>query len=81
MMANFDSGVKGYMIGACEIRQGFPIDHKNNYYIACKYCRFLISQRRCVITDELVPFPETHIGYNCPFEFNEINYTEESEEE
>lgn len=76
----FESGVKGYMIGRCEITQGFPIDMKDSYHVACKYCRFLVSSRKCVITDELVPFPEMHIGYNCPFSFNEINFTEENEE-
>lgn len=72
-----DSGVKGYMLGTTTVSMGFPIDHKGGYHIACKYCRFLISSRRCVITDELVPFPESHVGSQCPFEFKEIDYTKE----
>lgn len=39
-----DSGVKGYMIGTTVVKQGFPIDTKDVYHIACKYCRFLISR-------------------------------------
>ena len=72
-----DSGVKGYMLGTTTVTMGFPIDHRGRYHIACKYCRFLISTRRCVITDELVPFPESNVGCQCPFEFKEIDYTKE----
>ena len=75
-----DSGVKGYMIGEATVKQGFPIDTKDVYHIACKYCRFLISQRKCVLTEELVPFPETHTGYQCPFHFRELELDEEDKE-
>lgn len=64
-MADFESGVSRYIIGQTEISQGFPVDHKGKAYVACKYCRFFIG-KHCIITSEIVPFPETHIGNECP---------------
>lgn len=63
-----ESGVSGYVVGRAEVSTGFPIDDKGRWHIACKYCRFF-NGKRCVITNEIVPFPETHIGNECTFKF------------
>ncbi len=75
-----ESGVKGYLIGACEVSVGFPIDYKDKYHLACKYCKFLISSRRCNLTDEVVAFPESYIGNQCPFSFKELDYEDNKED-
>ena len=68
-MANeIESGVASYLIGKTTISVGFPIDHNGRWHVACKYCRFFIG-KHCVATDEIPPFPETHIGYDCPLKF------------
>lgn len=73
---DISSGVKGYIIGRCEVQTGFPIDLKDRYHIACKYCRFFIG-KRCVITDEIVPWPESYTGNECPFKFELGEYDDE----
>ncbi|WP_407397739.1 hypothetical protein [Treponema sp.] len=67
----FDSGVSSYITGVTEITQGFPVDHKGKAYVACKYCRFFIG-RHCIITSEIVPFPDTHIGRECPLVMEDV---------
>ena len=62
---SLESGVSGYKMGVCEVHIGFPVDEKGKAYVACKYCDFFVN-RHCVITNEIVPFPETHIGNTCP---------------
>ena len=72
-----ESGVKGYLIGHTAIEIGFPIDFKDNCLLACKFCK-LYNGRRCIVTDEIIPFPDNHIGECCPLEFQET--TTESED-
>lgn len=67
-----DSGVKAYLIGKAIVKNGFPIDFKGKMYVSCEHCRYYRNQsRKCGLTEELVPFPATHIGNECPFEFEE----------
>lgn len=73
-----ESGVKGYLIGRTAIEIGFPIDFKDNCLLACKYCK-LFNGKRCMITDEIVPFPDNHIGEYCPMEFQETTTQEDKE--
>lgn len=72
-----ESGVKGYLKGRTAIEIGFPIDFKDNCLLACKFCK-LYNGRRCIVNDELIPFPDNHIGEYCPLEFQET--TTESED-
>lgn len=69
MVANFDSGVKGYVTGKYTIRVHFPIDFKDNAEICCRHCPFLSSnERMCQLNKEPVAFPNKFVGYNCPLE-------------
>lgn len=78
-MPNFDSGVKGYIKGACTVEVNFPIDIKGNPDVSCKQCPFYRQNyRRCGLNDSIVAFGEKYIGQNCPLQFTgEIKEEEE----
>jgi hypothetical protein len=66
-MANFESGVKGYVTRQFVVKVHFPVDFKDRAHIACKYCPFLSSNRcMCQLNKAPVAFPETNIGEWCP---------------
>ena len=66
-MANFDSGVKGYVTGQYLVKVHFPIDFRDNVAIACKYCQFLSSnERMCQLNKMPVAFPNKYVGDFCP---------------
>lgn len=68
-MACFDSGVKDYITGRCEITVHFPVDFRDNPAIACKYCPYLSSNERiCQLNKQPVAFPEKYVGDSCPLE-------------
>ena len=73
-----ESGVKGYLIGRISMEIGFPIDFKDNCLLACKYCK-LFNGKRCIVTDEIIPFPDNHIGEYCHLEFLETTTQEDKE--
>lgn len=66
-MANFDSGVKGYIKARAVVEVNFPIDWKDNADIACKHCQFYIrATQRCALNQEIVNYPEKYVGHECP---------------
>ena len=66
-MANFESGVKGYITGTYTIEVHFPIDFKDNAEIACKHCQYLSSnERMCQLNKMPVAFPNKYVGDFCP---------------
>lgn len=66
-MANFDSGVKGYVTVQYLVKVHFPIDFRDNAEIACKHCPYLSSNgRMCQLNKEPVAFPNTYVGDYCP---------------
>lgn len=73
-MANFDSGVKEFITLECKVKVHFPVDWKDRAEVACKHCPFLSSnERMCQLNKQPVAFPNTNIGYWCPF----VNQNEE----
>ena len=69
-MANFDSGVKRYIIGTCQIKVGFPVDNRDRADVSCNQCRFYSrSTKSCKLNNQLCYYPETHIGAYCPLTF------------
>ena len=73
-MANFESGVKGFVKAYAVVQIGFPIDWRGNAEIACKHCNFFIrATQRCALNQEVVNFPEKYVGANCPLEIIEEN--------
>lgn len=68
-MANFDSGVASYIKGRVTLEVGFPVDNKGRAEIACKHCRFFVrATMRCGLNQEVVNFPDSYVGANCPLE-------------
>ena len=66
-MANFESGVKGYVTGQYLVNVNFPIDFKDNVEIACKHCQYLASnERMCQLNKKPVAFPNKYVGDFCP---------------
>jgi len=64
---NFDTGVSRYIIGVGTVKNYFPVDHRGNEYTVCEHCDFYIMRnRRCALTNELLPFPTTARGRECP---------------
>lgn len=68
-MANFDTGVKGYVKASAVVEVYFPIDWKDNAEIACKHCNFFVrATNRCGLNQTIVNFPEKFVGEYCPLE-------------
>ena len=66
-MANFESGVAGYVKGLYLVEVNFPIDNKGSAEIACKHCPFLSSNERlCQLNKKPVAFPNKYVGDYCP---------------
>ena len=72
-MANFDSGVKGYVKANCTVTVYFPIAYnKDKAEIACKHCPYLsTNERMCQLNKQPVAFPNQYVGQMCPLE--EVN--------
>ena len=71
-MANFESGVKGYITGTYTVAVRFPIDFKDNAEIACKHCPYLSSnERMCQLNKTPVAYPNKYVGDFCPLEREE----------
>jgi hypothetical protein len=80
-MANFDNGVKRYIIAQAVVTVGFPVDWKDNAEIACKHCNFFVrATQRCGLTQQIVNFPERYVGTECPLvPIEEVEETENKE--
>lgn len=66
-MANFESGVSGYVSAYATVTVNFPIDNKGVADISCKRCPFLSSnERMCQLNKEPVAFPNKYVGDLCP---------------
>lgn len=71
-MANFESGVKGYITGTYLVEVHFPIDWKDNAEICCRHCQFLSSNdRMCQLNKMPVAFPNKYVGDYCPLKRKE----------
>ena len=61
-MANFDSGVKGYVKTNYTVTVYFLIDFKDRKEIACKHCPYLPSNERiCQLNKQPVAFPNQYV--------------------
>lgn len=71
MLSNFDSGVKAYITGKCEIQIHFPVDWKDNAEVNCYQCKmFSRNTGICQLTKEISEYPTKYIGSNCPLVFD-----------
>ncbi len=70
-MANFDNGVKAYIVRECTVRVHFPVDWKDNVEVNCYQCKFFSRNNGiCQLTKEISEFPTKHIGSCCPLSFD-----------
>ena len=68
-MANFESGVKSYVVGTAKIRVNFPVDFKNNADISCYQCHFFSRNNGiCQLTKSVIAYPQKYVGADCPLE-------------
>lgn len=68
-MANFDSGVSGYITGKATVEVHFPVDHNGNAEIACRFCQYYRQNYRiCGLNGEIVAYGEHFVGDSCPLE-------------
>ena len=66
-MANFDSGVKEYILAKTTVTVGFPVDFKGNADINCYQCKFFSRNTGvCQLTKEITEYPQRYIGSHCP---------------
>ena len=66
-MANFDSGVFGYVIGRASVKVSFPVDKNGNADISCKHCPYLSNnERMCQLNKKPVAYPMKFVGDFCP---------------
>lgn len=72
-MAYFESGVARYIKAYAVIEVAFPVDFKGNSEICCfRRCPFYMENwGRCSITQELIPYPKTNVGDDCPLMLKE----------
>lgn len=68
-MANFESGVKGYIKAYAVVQMRFPVDFKDNADISCYQCKFFSrSTSLCRLNNEISAYPQKYVGQNCPLE-------------
>lgn len=81
-MANFDSGVKGYIKTFATVRVNFPVDYAGRTDISCYQCQFF-SRSSCVcqLTKSVVNYPQKYVGADCPLEPEKNEKTDESSED
>ena len=66
-MANFESGIAGYVKAYAVVEVFFPIDQKGNSEISCIHCPYLSSNERiCQLNKEPVAYPKKFVGDKCP---------------
>lgn len=68
-MANFQSGVSGYIKTYAVVNVNFPVDDKGRAEVMCKHCPYLSSNERvCQLNKEPVAYPNKYIGDRCPLQ-------------
>ena len=71
IMANFDTGVQGYIMGECVVNVHFPVDWQGRADVNCYQCNmFNRNNGICHITKEISEYPTKFRGSRCPLEFD-----------
>lgn len=67
-MADFSSGVSGFVKVSAIISVSFPIDLKGNADVSCFQCPYYSqSSRICQLNKAVPAYPSKYIGQDCPF--------------
>ena len=68
-MSDYPEGIPGYIVGRCEVVNYFPINKRGDVDLCCDQCKFYVMRnRRCYLTNELLNYPERDRGRECPLE-------------
>ena len=69
-MADFSSGVSGYVPATATVTVKFPIDYRGNADVSCVQCPYYSqSSRICQLNKAVPAYPSKFIGQECPFLF------------
>lgn len=70
-MADFENGVKSYIVGECKVKVNFPVDWHDNFSVNCYQCKFFSRNSGiCQLTKEISEYPQKYIASTCPLEFD-----------
>ena len=79
MMADFSSGVSGYVKAVAIVAVNFPIDLKGNADVSCYQCPYFSrSSGICQLNKAIPAYPAKYIGQECPF-WASLNSKEEDD--
>lgn len=71
-MAQFETGITGYVHATAKVEVFFPIDSRGNAHISCSQCYYFNNTTtRCRLTGEVCAFPNNYVGASCPLEYDE----------
>ena len=71
-MADFDSGVVGYVHAHATVHVHFPVDSRGNADISCNQCPFFHKQSvKCGLNGQPCAYPTKYVGSWCPLENDE----------
>lgn len=67
-MADFSSGVSGFVTATATVTVKFPIDNRGNADVSCFQCPYYSQPSRICQLNKAVPaYPSKYIGQDCPF--------------
>lgn len=73
-MADFSSGVSGYIIGRAVIEVNFPKDLKGRSDVSCNQCPYYgRNSKMCQLNKHTPAYPDKYIGQKCPLNFDDEN--------
>ena len=79
-MANFESGVKEYVVAQAVVNVMFPVDWKDHADVCCDQCYyFRRSYKTCGLNGEVCEYPSKYVGSCCPLKPVEENDNKEGE--
>jgi len=68
-MADFESGVTGYIHAVAYVDVFFPVDAKGNAEVNCYQCEYFHrSTGRCGLNNKICAFPQKYVGQYCPLQ-------------
>lgn len=66
-MANFDSGVKEYIVAEATVKVFFPVNFQDRADVSCYQCQyFRRSNQMCGLNGHICEYPQKHVGSHCP---------------
>lgn len=66
-MANFETGISGYVHAVATVEVFFPVDAKGNADICCRQCYyFRTASNSSALNGEVCAYPNKYVGAYCP---------------